>query len=327
MTEFEDAAELIGRARQELHRVVVGQERMLDRILVSLLADGHCLLEGVPGLGKTLTLSTLSRVMGGSFSRIQFTPDLLPSDIVGTRLYRASTETFDVEPGPVLANFVLADEINRAPAKVQSAMLEVMAERQVTISDRTFPAPRPFLVMATQNPIESEGVYPLPEAQRDRFLMRIPVDYPTLDEERQIVDRMDLGPNAADGVLGPQAVLDLQRVARSVVVPDAVKEYALGLVQATRHPIAAGLTHLDRMIAFGASPRASIALVRCARALALLRGRDAATVQDVYEVAYDVLNHRLILSFDAVADGVGIDDILVEVLSRYPARDGWVALG
>ncbi len=324
MTEFEEAAELIATAREELHRVVVGQERMLDRILVSLLADGHCLLEGVPGLGKTLTLSTLARVMGGSFSRIQFTPDLLPSDIVGTRLYRTSTETFDVEPGPVLANFVLADEINRAPAKVQSAMLEVMAERQVTISDRTFPAPRPFLVMATQNPIESEGVYPLPEAQRDRFLMRVPVDYPTLDEERQIVDRMDLGAGAASEVLGAQAVLDLQRVARSVVVPEAVREYALGLVQATRHPTAAGLTHLDGMIAFGASPRASIALVRCARALALLRGRDSVQVQDVYDVAYDVLNHRLILSFEAVADGVTLDDILVEVLSRYPARDGWL---
>jgi MoxR-like ATPase len=324
MTEFEDAAALIARAREELHRVVVGQERMLDRIVVSLLADGHCLLEGVPGLGKTLTLSTLSRVLGGSFSRIQFTPDLLPSDIVGTRVYRASSERFDVEPGPVLANFVLADEINRAPAKVQSAMLEVMAERQVTIADRTFPAPRPFLVMATQNPIESEGVYPLPEAQRDRFLMRVPVDYPTLDEERQIIDRMDLGSNAVDGVLMPDAVLGLQRTARTVVVPDAVREYALGLVQATRHPAAAGLMHLEGLISFGGSPRASIALVRCARALALLRGNDTATVQDVYDVAYDVLNHRLILSFEAVADGVSIDDVLVEILSRYPARDGWV---
>lgn len=326
MTEFEDAATLISRARTELHRVVVGQERMLDRILVSLLADGHCLLEGVPGLGKTLTLSTLSRVMGGSFSRIQFTPDLLPSDIVGTRVYRASREEFDVEPGPVLANFVLADEINRAPAKVQSAMLEVMAERQVSIADRTFPAPRPFLVMATQNPIESEGVYPLPEAQRDRFLMRVPVDYPTLDEERQIIDRMDLSSNAVDSVLAQVAVLDLQRTARTVAVPDAVKEYALGLVQATRQPGTAGLPHLDGLISFGGSPRASIALVRCARALALLRGGDTASVQDVYDVAYDVLNHRLILSFEAVADGVSIDDVLVEILSRYPARDGWVGV-
>jgi len=327
VTEFEDAAELISQAREELHRVVVGQERMLDRILVSLIADGHCLLEGVPGLGKTLTLSTLAKVMGGSFSRIQFTPDLLPSDIVGTRLYRPSAERFDVEPGPILANFVLADEINRAPAKVQSAMLEVMAERQVTISDRTFPAPQPFLVMATQNPIESEGVYPLPEAQRDRFLMRVPVDYPTLDEERKIIERMDLGSNAAETLLGPQAVLELQRSARAVVVPESVREYALGLVQATRHPLEAGLTQLDGLIAFGASPRASIALIRCGRALALVRGRDTVSVQDVYDVAYDVLNHRLILSFDAVADGVGIDDILVEILSRFPARDGWLAAG
>jgi len=257
--------------------------------------------------------------MGGTFSRIQFTPDLLPSDIVGTRVYRASTEMFDVEPGPVLANFVLADEINRAPAKVQSAMLEVMAERQVTIADRTFPAPAPFLVMATQNPIESEGVYPLPEAQRDRFLMRVPVDYPTLDEEREIVRRMDVGADTANPVLGPDAVVDLQGAAAAVEVPPHVAEYALGLVQVTRNPAAERLAHLDGVIAFGASPRASIALVRCARGLALIRGRSVAAVQDVYDVAYDVLNHRLILSFEAVADGVGIDDVLVEILSRYPA--------
>jgi MoxR-like ATPase len=315
----EHAARLIAAARSELHRVVVGQERMLDRILVALIANGHCLLEGVPGLGKTLTLSTMARVMGGTFSRIQFTPDLLPSDIVGTRVYRASTEMFDVEPGPVLANFVLADEINRAPAKVQSAMLEVMAERQVTIADRTFPAPAPFLVMATQNPIESEGVYPLPEAQRDRFLMRVPVDYPTLDEEREIVRRMDVGADTANPVLGPDAVVDLQGAAAAVEVPPHVAEYALGLVQVTRNPAAERLAHLDGVIAFGASPRASIALVRCARGLALIRGRSVAAVQDVYDVAYDVLNHRLILSFEAVADGVGIDDVLVEILSRYPA--------
>ena len=321
---IEHAASSIAAARRELHRVVVGQERMLDRILVALIADGHCLLEGVPGLGKTLTLSTLARVMGGTFSRIQFTPDLLPSDIVGTRVYRASTETFDVEPGPVLSNFVLADEINRAPAKVQSAMLEVMAERQVSIADRTFQAPRPFLVMATQNPIESEGVYPLPEAQRDRFLMRVPVDYPTLDEEREIVARMDVGLDAAGVVLGPEAVLQLQRVAAGVEVPPAVSEYALGLVQTTRHPDRSGLNHLDGMIAFGGSPRASIALVRCARALALIRGSSVATPQEVYDVAYDVLNHRLILSFEAVAEGVGIDDVLVEILSRYPAPAGSV---
>ncbi len=319
ITAVEEAALVIGNARQELHRVVVGQERMLDRILVALVADGHCLLEGVPGLGKTLTLATLAHVMGGSFSRIQFTPDLLPSDIVGTRVYRSSSERFDVEPGPVLANFVLADEINRAPAKVQSAMLEVMAERQVTIADKTFPAPKPFLVMATQNPIESEGVYPLPEAQRDRFLMRVPVDYPSIEEEREIIRRMDLGSDAAGTVLDPETVLELQLMATRVVVPNETVEYALTLVQATRSPAEYGFPDLDGLISFGGSPRASIALVRCGRAMALLRGRGVVTAQDIYDVAYDVLNHRLILSFDAVADGVGLDDVLVELLSRHPS--------
>ena len=314
------AGEVLSGARSELTRVVVGQERMLERILTSLLANGHCLLEGVPGLGKTLTLSTLARVLGGSFSRIQFTPDLLPSDIVGTRIYRASTEKFDIEPGPILSNFVLADEINRAPAKVQAAMLEVMAERQVTIGDQTFAAPKPFLVMATQNPVESEGVYPLPEAQRDRFLMRVPVDYPTESEELEIMRRSDLSPETAKAVLDPASVSDLQRITSGVFVEQTVAEYALRLVTATRSPGAAGLPQLEGLIEFGASPRASLALVACGRGLALLRGRDFVTEQDVYDVAYDVLNHRLILSFEAVADGVGVDDILVELLSSVPTR-------
>lgn len=312
------AGEVLSAARSELGRVVVGQDRMLERILTALLANGHCLLEGVPGLGKTLTLSTLARVLGGSFSRIQFTPDLLPSDIVGTRIYRASTEKFDVEPGPILSNFVLADEINRAPAKVQAAMLEVMAERQVTIGDQTFDAPKPFLVMATQNPVESEGVYPLPEAQRDRFLMRVPVDYPTRSEELEIMRRSDLTPDSAKAVLDPGSVSDLQRITSSVFVDQPVAEYALRLVTATRSPGAAGLHQLEGLIEFGASPRASLALVACGRGLALLRGRDFVTQQDVYDIAYDVLNHRLILSFEAVADGVGVDDILVELLTSIP---------
>ena len=312
------AGEVLSAARSELGRVVVGQDRMLERILTALLANGHCLLEGVPGLGKTLTLSTLARVLGGSFSRIQFTPDLLPSDIVGTRIYRASTEKFDVEPGPILSNFVLADEINRAPAKVQAAMLEVMAERQVTIGDQTFDAPKPFLVMATQNPVESEGVYPLPEAQRDRFLMRVPVDYPTRSEELEIMRRSDLTPDSAKAVLDPGSVSDLQRITSSVFVDQPVAEYALRLVTATRSPGAAGLHQLEGLIEFGASPRASLALVACGRGLALLRGRDFVTEQDVYDIAYDVLNHRLILSFEAVADGVGVDDILVELLTSIP---------
>ena len=313
------AADVLAATRSELGRVVVGQERLLDRVLTSLLANGHCLLEGVPGLGKTLTLSTLAHVMGGSFSRIQFTPDLLPSDIVGTRIYRASTEKFDVEPGPILSNFVLADEINRAPAKVQAAMLEVMAERQVTIGDQTFAAPRPFLVMATQNPVESEGVYPLPEAQRDRFLMRVPVDYPTQSEELEIMRRTDVSPDAAKAVLDAAAVTDLQQITAAIFVDQPVAEYALRLVTATRSPGTVGLDQLDGLIEFGGSPRASLALLACGRGLALLRGREFVTEQDVYDVAYDVLNHRIILSFEAVADGVGVDDVLYELLTSVLA--------
>jgi len=303
----------------EMRRVIVGQDRVLERLMVALLAGGHCLLEGVPGLGKTLTLSTMARVLGGSFSRIQFTPDLLPSDITGTRIYLASQEKFDVEPGPVLANFVLADEINRAPAKVQAAMLEVMAEKQVTIGDQTFTAPQPFLVMATQNPIESEGVYPLPEAQRDRFMMRVPVGYPSVDEEREIVRRMDVTAAAADPILDPADVLGMQQATRSIFVDQKMVDYALRIVTATRRPTDLGMPQLEGLLEYGASPRASIALVRGATAMALLRGRNYALPQDVYEIAYDVLNHRVVLSYEALADGVTVDDVLVELLSKMPA--------
>ena len=303
----------------EMRRVVVGQSRVLERLMVALLAGGHTLLEGVPGLGKTLTLSTMARVLGGSFSRIQFTPDLLPSDIVGTRIFLASQEKFDVEPGPVLANFVLADEINRAPAKVQSAMLEVMAEGQVTIGDQTFPAPQPFLVMATQNPIESEGVYPLPEAQRDRFMMRVPVGYPDIDEEREIVHRMDVVASEAAPILDPADVMAMQRATTSIFVDQKVVDYALRIVTATRRPHDVGMGQLDGLIEYGASPRASIALVRGAMAMAVLRGRGYALPQDVYEIAYDVLNHRLVLTYGALAEGVTVDDVLVELLSKLPA--------
>jgi MoxR-like ATPase len=305
----------------EVRRVIVGQDRVLERLLACLVAGGHCLLEGVPGLGKTLTLSTLARVLGGTFSRIQFTPDLIPSDIVGTRIYRASTESFDVEVGPVLANFVLADEINRAPAKVQAAMLEVMQERQVTIGGTTFPAPEPFLVLATQNPIESEGVYPLPEAQRDRFLMRVPVDYPTPAEEREIVHRMQDLPPVAERILDAGDVVRMQAAARDVYVDRQVSDYAIDLVLATRSPDRYGLDRLSGLVAFGASPRASIGLVAAARAMALLRGRVYALPQDVYEVAYDILNHRLILSYEALADGVTVDEVLVELLTTVPAPE------
>jgi MoxR-like ATPase len=302
----------------ELQRVIVGQERVLERVLVALLAGGHCLLEGVPGLGKTLTVSTLARTLGGTFTRIQFTPDLLPSDIVGTRIYRPSTERFDVELGPVFANFVLADEINRAPAKVQSALLEVMAERQISIGGTTYPLPLPFLVLATQNPIESEGVYPLPEAQRDRFLMRIPVDYPTAQEEHEIVDRASHQAVATTSLLSTEDVAGLQAAASAVHVDRVVQDYAIRLVLATRHPLEHGVK-VDGLLAYGASPRASIGLIGAGRALALLRGRDHLLPQDVYDIAYDVLNHRLVLSFDAVADGVSVDDVLIEVLTTVVA--------
>ncbi len=303
----------------ETRRVVVGQYRVLERLLACMLAGGHCLLEGVPGIGKTMMLSTLARVMGGSFSRIQFTPDLVPSDIVGTRIWRNSREEFDVELGPIFANFVLADEINRAPAKVQSALLEVMQERQVTIGGETHPAPAPFFVLATQNPIESEGVYPLPEAQRDRFLMRVPVDYPTAAEEREIVRRMETNPPTAERILTIDDVAALQREADDVYVDPGVEEYAVRLVLATRDPHNFGLGDLEPLIAYGASPRASIGLVRAARGMALLRGRTYALPQDVYDVAYDVLNHRIILSYEALAAAVGIDAVLVELLSTVPA--------
>ncbi len=313
--------------RLELHRVIVGQERMIDRVLTSVLADGHCLLEGVPGLGKTLALATLARVIGGTFSRIQFTADLIPSDIVGTRVYRQAREEFDIEPGPILANIVLADEINRAPAKVQSALLEVMQERQVTIGGRTLQAPRPFLVVATQNPIESEGVYPLPEAQRDRFLMRVPVDYPTPAEERFIVEHLEAGPPPVSRLLDPEDVIGLQQAARAVHIDAATRDYAVRLVLATREPVTHGMPRLAGLLEYGASPRASIGLVRAAKALALLRGRDVATPQEVYDVAYDVLNLRLVLSYRALAEGFTIDDVLVELLSTVQAPASPAAWG
>jgi MoxR-like ATPase len=313
------AGERLRLVLHELQRVVVGQDRVLERVLVALLANGHCLLEGVPGLGKTLTVSTLARTLGGTFARIQFTPDLLPSDLVGTRIYRPSTERFDVELGPVFHNFVLADEINRAPAKVQSALLEVMAERQVSLAGVTHRLPSPFLVLATQNPIESEGVYPLPEAQRDRFLMRIPVDYPSAAEEHEIVARASRPAVTPERLLSTADVLALQHTAAGVHVDPTVQDYAVRIVLATRDPKAHGVEGLDGTLAYGASPRASIGLVQAGRALALLRGRDHLLPQDVYDVAYDVLNHRLVLSFDAVADGVTVDDVVVAVLTAVVA--------
>jgi len=304
---------------QEVKRVIVGQDRVLERLLVGVLAKGHLLLEGVPGLAKTLAMETLAAVVGGSFARIQFTPDLLPADITGTRVWRQSSERFDVELGPVFVNFLLADEINRAPAKVQSALLEVMAEKQVSIGGETFEVPRPFLVMATQNPIESEGVYPLPEAQRDRFLMKILIDYPSPAEESEIVVRHGVEPPFVERRLDPDALVRLQDVASGVHVDHGTLQYAVDLVQATRDPARAGLSDLVEYLSYGASPRATLGLIAAGRALAMLRQRTYVVPQDVFDVAPDVLRHRLVLSYEALAQGVTVEHVLARLLSTVPA--------
>ena len=303
----------------EVKKVIVGQDRAIERMLACLLSSGHCLLESVPGLAKTLAVETLARSVGGSFSRVQFTPDLLPADVIGTRIYRASTEKFDVELGPVFANFVLADEINRAPAKVQSALLEVMAEKQVTIGGQSHKVDEPFLVMATQNPIESEGVYPLPEAQRDRFLMKVVLDYPTPAEEVEIVQRMGTAAPRASQVIELGTVQRLQKSVDSVYVDRSVLEYAVNLVLCTRTPENYGLPELRTYIELGASPRASIGLVRGGRALALLRGRNYLTPQDVFDVAPEILRHRLLLSYEALAQDIDVEQVLTRILSTVPA--------
>jgi MoxR-like ATPase len=302
----------------EIKRVIVGQERLVERMLVSLLARGHCLLEGVPGVAKTLAVETLAKTVSGSFSRMQFTPDLVPSDIVGTRIYRPGSERFDTELGPVMANFVLVDEINRAPAKVQSALLEVMAEGHVTIGGQRFDVPRPFLVLATQNPIESEGVYPLPEAQRDRFLMKITVDYPSAAEEREIVYRMGVEPPVASPVIGTDELMRLQTTAGRVFVHHAIVDYVVRLVVSTRRPADHGMPDVAAWVSYGASPRASLGLIAASRAIALLRGRDYVLPQDVLDVATDVLAHRIVLSYDAIADGVPAPHVVRRVLQTVP---------
>ncbi len=302
-------------ALYEVKRVIVGQDAMLERLLVALLAGGHVLLEGVPGLAKTLTVKTLASVLGGSFRRVQFTPDLVPSDLVGTRLYRPDSGTFDVELGPVFGNFLLADEINRAPAKVQSALLEVMQEGQVTLAGRTHPMPDPFLVLATQNPIESEGTYPLPEAQVDRFLMKILVGYPSVGEEAAIVGRV-IGPTPqVQERLLTGDLLSYRAEAQDVYVDREVVAYAVELADATRRPDRYGLTELADLVEYGVSPRGPIGLVRSAQALALLRGRRYAVAEDVRDLAADVLRHRLVLSYEALSEGVDADYVLDRVLS------------
>jgi MoxR-like ATPase len=313
-----EARAALGEALHEMKRVIVGQDAMLERLLVSLLAGGHVLLEGVPGLAKTLTVKTLAAVLGGSYSRIQFTPDLVPADLVGTRVYRPDTATFQNELGPVFCNFLLADEINRAPAKVQSALLEVMQEQQVTIGGTTYEVPLPFIVMATQNPIESEGTYPLPEAQVDRFLMKILVGYPSAGEEAAVVGRSLRAPADVQERLSLPGLRRYAAAAGTVLVDRETIGYAVALADATRHPATYGLQDVAPMIEFGSSPRGPIGLVQAARVLALLRGRGHVMPDDVRDLASDVLRHRIVLSYDALSEGVTADQLLERVLAAVP---------
>jgi MoxR-like ATPase len=303
----------------EVKKVVVGQDHFLERVLVAILAQGHLLVEGVPGLAKTLTVKTLARTMSGTFRRIQFTPDLVPADLVGTRIYNQKTGDFSTSLGPVFTNLLLADEINRAPAKVQSALLEVMQEYQVTIAGDTHHVPRPFLVMATQNPIETEGTYPLPEAQVDRFMMKVLVGYPSPEEEFVIVERVTGAAAAVAAVATPEQLLGLQRECQAVYVDPSLIQYAVRLVGATRAPARAGLDGLAKYLTYGASPRATIHMIEAGRALACLRGRDYLLPEDVTDLAADVLRHRLVLSYEALADGMTPDRLIQRLMQHIPA--------
>jgi MoxR-like ATPase len=302
----------------EVKKVIVGQDHLLERLVVALLARGHILVEGVPGLAKTMAIKTLAEAIGGEFKRIQFTPDLVPADLVGTRIYNQKTGDFTTSLGPVFANLLLADEINRAPAKVQSALLEVMQERQVTIGRETFQVPRPFLVVATQKPIETEGTYALPEAQVDRFMLKVLVGYPSPTEEFVIVERMTSALQAVQMVLTTDHLMDLQLEVDAVYADPALIEYAVRMVTATRQPQEHGLKELAPYLLFGASPRASINLILAARALAFVRRRSYVLPQDVRDLALDVMRHRLVLSYEALSDNVGADELLNQILSRIP---------
>ena len=316
-----EAKERLEQALIEIRRVIAGQDAMLERVLVCLLSQGHLLLEGVPGLAKTLTVKTAASVLGGSFSRVQFTPDLVPSDLVGTRIYRPDSGEFDTELGPVFCNFLLADEINRAPAKVQSALLEVMQERQVTIAHTTYPVPEPFLVMATQNPIESEGTYPLPEAQVDRFMLKVLIGYPEHDEELTIVQRQLVDAPELRQVLSLEDLVQLQRTVAAVYVDPSLISYAVAIAAATREPEAHGLGELRDYVSFGVSPRGPISLVQSARALAVVRGRNYALVEDLHALARDALRHRLVLTYQALAEDVSADNVLERVLAAVPVPE------
>ncbi len=312
-------AKLMEQILYEVKRVVVGQDRFLERVMVAMLAQGHLLVEGVPGLAKTLTVKTLAGTVRGQFKRIQFTPDLVPADLVGTRIYNQRTGDFGTTLGPVFTNLLLADEINRAPAKVQSALLEVMQERQVTIAGETHRVPNPFLVMATQNPIETEGPYPLPEAQVDRFMMKVLVDYPTDEEEYVIVERVTGPAVTVSPVATTEQLAALQRECRGVYVDPSLVQYAVKLVSATRDPARHGLADLARFITFGASPRATINLTEGARALALMRGRSYALPEDMTDLVADVLRHRLVLSYEALSEGLDADALIGQIMAKIPA--------
>ncbi|WP_287982953.1 MoxR family ATPase [Piscinibacter sp.] len=316
-----EASTLMERILYEVKRVVVGQDHFLERVMVALLANGHLLVEGVPGLAKTLTVKTLAQTLRGSFKRIQFTPDLVPADLVGTRIYSPKTGEFDTSLGPVFTHLLLADEINRAPAKVQSALLEVMQERQVTIAGTTHKVPEPFLVMATQNPIETEGTYPLPEAQVDRFMMKVLVDYPSEEEEFVIAQRVTGAAVTVQAVASMGQLVELQQECRKVYVDPSLAQYAVKLVSATRRPDKYELADLAKYLTFGASPRATIGLIEGARALAFMRGRNYALPEDMTGLVGDVLRHRLVLSYEALADGLNADQVIAKVMKKIPVPD------
>lgn len=309
---------LIDKMTGELSKVIIGQNKMLDRLLIALFANGHILLEGVPGLAKTLAIKTLASVIGGEFSRVQFTPDLLPADITGTQIYNQKNQEFTVKKGPIFANFILADEINRAPAKVQSALLEAMQERQITIGEETFLLPDPFLVLATQNPIDQEGTYPLPEAQVDRFLLKVTLGYPTPEEEMLILRNSvrKQGLDKAEQVINPADILRIRELVREVYLDEKIEKYIIDIVFATRIPESYGLDNLKPLIAFGASPRASINMALAAKAKALLSGRAYVIPDDIREIAVDVIQHRLGLTYEAEAEDITAEDIVGRILSR-----------
>src|SRR6201995_4706020 len=317
----EQSASLMEQVLYEVKKIVVGQDRFLERVLVALLARGHLLVEGVPGLAKTLTVNTLAEVIGGTFKRIQFTPDLVPADLIGTRIYNQKTGDFSTLLGPVFCNLLLADEINRAPAKVQSALLEVMQERQVTIAREAHKGPSPLVVMATQNPIETEGTYALPEAQVDRFMMKVLVGYPTEEEEFVIVSRVTGAMQAVARVATTEQLIELQKRVRALYVDPTLLQYAVKVVSATRDPEKAGLKDAGRLILYGASPRATISMIEAGRALAFLRGRDYVLPEDVVDVIPDVLRHRVVLSYEALSEGTSADDLIRQILKAIPAPE------